>query len=973
MSIDRSKVLAAAQKHLQRGNYDRALEEYQRLVRADPNDVRTLLKIGDLRARQGNGAQAIEAYDMVAKHYAEQGFFLKAVAVYKQILKLEPQRLEARTKLAEMYEMLSLVSDALNTYEQVANSYAERGDTASAITSLRRMVDLDPENVASQIKLAEALSKAKLNQEAVAAFRVAAGLLRQQDREDDYVKVAERLLFHRPDEAPLAQELARVYLNRGEAKHALAKLQPCFRADPRDCDTLELLAQAFRALGQVQKAVAVYREIAKLHHESGRLTERAAALERIVEIDPGDVEARTTLASMRPANALVTSGAHRVPSAGEGEEEIVEIDDDALELLESEAPPSGAPRPLSLPPTAAAPLAASLRPHAAALSGTNAPPVGPGEGQIERLLEECEVFTRYALHDKVISRLESILVLDPSHVTAHEKLKETFLSIGDTRRAAAQAARLADVVRGDDPEASDRYLAEARELAPDALQEPVEQAGPRTAAPEAPDSASDEDDSVIFIDEEQRLSRITKGVEAGTGSSQRSSTAGTGSGELRPTNPLPASDPMLQDQVAREAEALAEASPQELAASSPLRVVSGAAEEGDGGRIQASEPPASESASSARQASHASSDVSDAGAAELAQEIEETLEEADFYVAQGWLSEARSLLLDALGEHPGAHVIEDKLRELGGNAAAQPLDGAMDNDAPGSVVADDQRADERASSPEPGNDDSSGERATQLAVTTIPGPAIAGEDEQATTDTSASLPEVETTLTSDDLIEIDEDDSAVLEAVSLAPPASSGERSTSPAADERSPTESEAPTAAQTKEALDEPPASEPAMEEVLSQFKEGVRREVGQGDSQTHYDLGIAYMEMGLHDDAIQEFELCLDSDEHRCIAETMIGLSNVAKGDFANAVHHFTEGLRAPRRDHANELALYFELGNAHELLGNAALALDNYRHAHRLDPGFRDVKTRLERLTSRLEATAEEADEVDRLFDNILIKGD
>ncbi len=49
----------------------------------------------------------------VANQYAEQGFFFKAVAVFKQILKLDPSRLDVSLALADMYEQLQLVSDAL--------------------------------------------------------------------------------------------------------------------------------------------------------------------------------------------------------------------------------------------------------------------------------------------------------------------------------------------------------------------------------------------------------------------------------------------------------------------------------------------------------------------------------------------------------------------------------------------------------------------------------------------------------------------------------------------------------------------------------------------------------------------------------------------------------------------------------------------------------------------------------------------
>ena len=166
MAVDRSKVLAAAQKHLAKGQYDRAIDEYRKLVDADPQDVRTWLKIGDICTKKGDNQEATKTYHRVAEHYAEQGFFLKAVAVYKQIIKLQPGRLDVSLRLAEMYESLQLVSDALGTYEQVAGAYARNNEVDEMLTVLGKIAGLDAANIPVRIKYAEALSKAGKTEEA---------------------------------------------------------------------------------------------------------------------------------------------------------------------------------------------------------------------------------------------------------------------------------------------------------------------------------------------------------------------------------------------------------------------------------------------------------------------------------------------------------------------------------------------------------------------------------------------------------------------------------------------------------------------------------------------------------------------------------------------------------------------------------------------------------------------------------------
>ncbi|MGB5374449.1 MAG: tetratricopeptide repeat protein [Polyangiales bacterium] len=307
----------AARKYQSRGQYDKAIAQYQKLVAADKRDVRSLLKIGDLHVRAGNRGTAIETYEIVATHYAAQGFFLKAIAVYKQILKLDPSRLDAQVRLGEMYEQLQLVSDAMSVFEDVSNAFARAGDTEQALVMLGKIVDIDPEHIPVRIKYAEALSRAGRTQDAANEFEQGAMLLKEQGRLEDYLKVAERLLYHRSNDVQVARELAETYIERRDPKRALAKLQICFKADPRDVSTLSLLAEAFLMLSQTDKAISVYREIARIHREAHRPQERMSALHRILQLNPNDKEAHAALQKTASASGqhFIPSGAVRQPSS----------------------------------------------------------------------------------------------------------------------------------------------------------------------------------------------------------------------------------------------------------------------------------------------------------------------------------------------------------------------------------------------------------------------------------------------------------------------------------------------------------------------------------------------------------------------------------------------------------------------------------------------------------------------------------
>ena len=222
MALNKEKVIAAAQKFVEKGQYDKAIKEYLKVVQDDPKDIRIWLKVGDLYAKKGQNPEAVETYEKVAGTYSEQGFYLKAVAVYKQILKLEPRKVDVNLRLAELYKQLGLLSDAMQQFELASQFFSKEGRTRESLDALKHMVEMEPENVASRIKLAEGYSKEGMAQQAIEEFRRAADQLKLQNRTDDYIKVAERLAWHKPDDHDLAKELATLQAQTSASERARA-------------------------------------------------------------------------------------------------------------------------------------------------------------------------------------------------------------------------------------------------------------------------------------------------------------------------------------------------------------------------------------------------------------------------------------------------------------------------------------------------------------------------------------------------------------------------------------------------------------------------------------------------------------------------------------------------------------------------------------------------------------------------------
>ena len=395
MSTNKDKIRAAAQKYLQKGQLDKAIKEFERLVEDDPNDVRTLLKIGDLQVRKGDQQAATKTYGSVAKYYSDQGFFLKAVAVYKHILKLDPNLQDINQRLAELYQQLGLVSDAINQYRAICELYEKEEKWDEALRVLRKMVELDADNVPSRVKLADVLARQGKNEEAKAELAQAATQLKRDNRLDDWSKVGERLCQIDPNDQRLNKQLAQYYVQKNDARRALAKLQVCFRADPKDIETLDLLADVFTDLGQGPKALSVLRELAALHLQGNQRAPAEKALRRILVLDPQDAEA---LAALNPAQPRKDPDLESV--------DLPDADVEAYNLgdaIEVEA----------------------VQADAAAATAAAAPE------DVNELLVEADIYIKYGLRDKAIDHLDRILAHHPEHREAQGRYKNVLIDADD--------------------------------------------------------------------------------------------------------------------------------------------------------------------------------------------------------------------------------------------------------------------------------------------------------------------------------------------------------------------------------------------------------------------------------------------------------------------------------------------------------------------------------------------------------------
>jgi len=309
---DKAKIIDRAQRYVQKGYLDKAIAEYQKVSRIDPKDVTTHLRIGDLYVRMGNREEAIKGYGEGARILTQKGFYLKAIAVYKQILKLDKTLLDIHYKLAELYSRQRLIADAIAEYNHLINYYEKSHRIDEVLSNLEKMVEIDPDNVGIRLRWADTLYKKGYKKEAFL----------------QYDEVLKRLMV-----AGDLHKAERIY--RG-----------LYDLDPGEPKVLEALVAIYRRSADKEQLLKAYRELGSIHRSRGQ--DAKEVYEGILEIFPQDREAleflgrgSTPIEVGPPEEEVVEPHLVEAPeSFGEGPIELVP--EEVIEVIEEIGPAEGA-------------------------------------------------------------------------------------------------------------------------------------------------------------------------------------------------------------------------------------------------------------------------------------------------------------------------------------------------------------------------------------------------------------------------------------------------------------------------------------------------------------------------------------------------------------------------------------------------------------------------------------------------------
>jgi tetratricopeptide (TPR) repeat protein len=135
---------------------------------------------------------------------------------------------------------------------------------------------------------------------------------------------------------------------------------------------------------------------------------------------------------------------------------------------------------------------------------------------------------------------------------------------------------------------------------------------------------------------------------------------------------------------------------------------------------------------------------------------------------------------------------------------------------------------------------------------------------------------------------------------------------------------------------------------DMLEKFKAGVAANVDDEDFDSHYDLGVAYKEMGLIDEAIFEFQKALRGATQRIRAYEALGQCFIDRNEFDVAVTVLGRALREPGMEDEDLIGVLYLLGFASEGSKKPRDAAAYYQRVFAIDIDFRDVSKRLKQMT-------------------------
>lgn len=274
---DKTSIINAAQKFTAKGLIDKAIAEWEKLL-TERNDGNIHNTIGDLYLKKGADQDAAKSFNKAAEIFRKDGFYPKAIAIYKKVLNITPNDTDTLIALARLNAERGLTGNAIENYYRAAEIYNKEGSTEKAITIVDKMLKLSGTNIITRAKIAYLYFRLGLRERAANEY---ASIALHCMEEGDIEKAKEffdKSLEYDPASVPASIGLSRLALINKNPAQAF--------------DTLD------HALSRAPDNVEVLAAYAKLALETDKDEAAKKALETLRQLDPSSQETRRLLGSV---------------------------------------------------------------------------------------------------------------------------------------------------------------------------------------------------------------------------------------------------------------------------------------------------------------------------------------------------------------------------------------------------------------------------------------------------------------------------------------------------------------------------------------------------------------------------------------------------------------------------------------------------------------------------------------------------
>ena len=327
--FDREAALKSAEKALRQGRIDAAIVEYVKVVEAQPRDWNSANALGDLYVRGNQLDKGLQQFTRIADHLAEEGFYPKAAALFKKILKLKPDDEYALLQSGDLAARQGTLADAKQYFQTVADRRKARGDKKGAAEIAIRLGTLDPDDLEARMRAAHLAAETGDAATALREFRDVAARYEKQDRgadalialqaafdldsSDDETRTRLFVAYLAGQTPDLARkvasgadelkQVAAAFAQAGQGDLSLEVLGQVAEADPADLEVRAGLAMAYVARGDLAKArtylsaetagadPALWITLGEMELTAGRTGEGRAAIKQALTLDRNQAQA----------------------------------------------------------------------------------------------------------------------------------------------------------------------------------------------------------------------------------------------------------------------------------------------------------------------------------------------------------------------------------------------------------------------------------------------------------------------------------------------------------------------------------------------------------------------------------------------------------------------------------------------------------------------------------------------------------